>query len=319
MRSEKLLIWLKPKFLGDAVMATPVLHALAETYDKPHVLAAPHIADMLSNDSAGVEMIISKQPRGFKEVMAEAKRLRAKNFDLVVLVNRSFRSALTAWLARIPVRVGHNTEGRGLLLTKKIAWDLTKFEGDCYGDLCRALGVAGDFSRVSLTPTATEREQGKEALQGADVILQPGASFAEKTMPAKALGKVVDMLHEAGYKVAMIGGPEEHNFGEALKAQTSVPMVDLIGKTSIRDSMGVLANARVAIGASTGIMHIAAAVGCPTVTAFGPTNSKRWGHLYPPHQSIQVPSGLIEDLDPYQVFRAAETAIDEAERGHQPK
>jgi heptosyltransferase-2 len=303
--SEKLLVYLKPRFLGDAVMATPLLRLLKGQPLEGFVLAPPHVQEMLKEDANGLHLLTPGEQRGLGSVWREAARLRSHNFDAALLVNRSFRSALTTFLARIPKRVGHDTEGRRLLLTHPVKYDITKFEAAAYGDLANAMGLEGDFSQVMLTVTPNEIARGKELLDGATVAVQPGASFAEKTLPASGLAEVVGLLQFEGCKVAMIGGKEERPAGDALQALVEKPMLDLIGRTTLRESMGLLASLRAAIGGSTGIMHIAAAVGCPTVTVFGPTDSIRWGHNYGPHRSIQVPSGNINDMDPREVFAAA--------------
>lgn len=305
MRSERLLIFLKPRFLGDAVMATPLLRALAGAFGDTTVFAPPHIEELLREDSEDLKFLEPLPSRGFDSSFRQAGALREMRFDTVVLVNRSVRSAIVAWLAGIRNRIGHDTEGRGLLLTKRVHFDLTKFEAECYGDLGRALGVNADYSRVRLSVSPVEKENGLAKAEGATVGIQPGASFGAKRIPASALAVVAERLIDAGRKVVLIGGKEERPFGEALQKGVDRPLVNLIGCCTLRESMGVVSTLDVCIGASTGIMHIAAALGTPTVTVFGPTDPRRWGHLYSPHQTVKVPSGNIEDVDPEEIYKGA--------------
>lgn len=272
-------------------MATPVMRVLAQNFENPVVLASPHIQEMLKEDSKGLEMMAPGPQHGLGGVLREARRLREMKFDAVVLVNRSIRSAIIARLAGIRIRIGHNTEHRGALLTTRVPFSRLRFEAESYGDLVEAMGIPGDFSRPSLTVTEEELRHGREMALGATVGIQPGASFEAKQMPAGPLAEVVDRLYRDEQEVAMIGGPGEEAAGRNLQKLVQREMIDLIGKCSLRESMGVLANLKTCVGASTGIMHIAAAVGCPTVTVFGETLSSKWGHNYPPHKSIQIPSG----------------------------
>jgi ADP-heptose:LPS heptosyltransferase len=290
-------------------MATPVLSVLAQEFDTPVVLAPPAVQDMLREDSRGLKLVAPGSHHGFGQVLAEAKRLKAMKFDIVVLINRSIRSAIIARLAGIPKRVGHVTEHRSFLLTTRVPFSKKQFEASSYGDLVEAMGIPGDFTRPTLTVTDLELKCGHELIAGASIGIQPGASFEAKTMPVDALADVANRLGAGGLRIAMIGGKNEERFGRELQARVQQPMVDLIGKCSLRESMGVCANLKACIGASTGIMHIAAAVGCPTVTVFGPTLSSKWGHNYPPHKSVQIPSGLIADMDPDVVFDAAISAL----------
>ena len=309
MRSEKLLIYLKPSFLGDAVMATPLMRVLAENFERPVVLASPHIQEMLREDSQGLEMLVPGPQKGMSAVLREARRLRALNFDTVVLVNRSIRSAIIAKLAGIPHRIGHSTEYRSFLLTTRVPFSKSRFEAASYGDLVEAMGIPGDFTRPSLAVTDEELKRGHELLQGATVGVQPGASFEAKMLPVISLAEVIDRLYRDEQKVVLIGGPGEEAAGEALQKRVSQPMVNLIGKCKLRESMGVAANLKACIGASTGIMHIAAAVECPTVTVFGETLSSKWGHNYPPHKSIQIASGNMADMNAFEVAEAALSAL----------
>lgn len=290
-------------------MATPALKVLAGEFSDRSILVPKHVQTMLSEDQNGYEFITPGPLRGFSAVWREGFRLRKMGFEVCLLVNRSIRSALVARLAGIPKRIGHNTEQRGVLLTTRVPYSKLRFEGSCYGDLVEAMGIPGDFTRVHLTVTDSEFKRGQELVSGATVGIQPGASFAEKTLPADGLGFVASQLIASGHKVVMVGGREEAPFGEALQACVDSPLVDLIGKCSLRESMGAVASLKACIGGSTGIMHIAAAVGCPTVTVFGPTLSSKWGHNYAPHQSIQIPGGNIKDMDPDAVLKATLEAM----------
>jgi heptosyltransferase II len=310
VRSEKLLVYLKPKFLGDSVMATPMLKVLASEFSDRSILVPKHVQTMLQEDQTGYQFVTPGPLRGISAVWREGFRLRKMGFDTCVLVNRSIRSAIVARLAGIPKRIGHDTEHRGLLLTMRVPYSKLRFEGSCYGDLVEAMGIPGDFTRVHLTVTDAELKRGKELVLGATVGVQPGASFAEKTLPADRLGSVVSALVAKGHKVVMVGGKEEASFGALLQSFVASPLVDLIGKCSLRESMGAVASLKACIGGSTGIMHIAAAVGCPSVTVFGPTLSSKWGHNYAPHHSIQIPGGNIKDMDPEVVLKATVEAME---------
>lgn len=298
MRSERLLVVLKPKFLGDAVMATPVLKALRSEFEDLHVLAPNHIKEMLREDAASDRFLNPEHG-----VLAGAARLRKMKFQIALIINRSFRSALTAALAGIPQRIGHNTEGRGLLLTSRVPHSPERMEAESYGDLLSVLTLPGDYSRVELTATQQEREAGKRLLRGATIGVQPGASFEEKRIPTAVQAQVINRLHSEGHQVALIGGKDEVHFGQELESQLKQPVVNLIGKTSLRESMGVVASLQTMVGGSTGIMHIAAAVGTRTITVFGPTLPSRWGHP-PPHISIRPASTLISDVDPDEILEA---------------
>jgi ADP-heptose:LPS heptosyltransferase len=72
-----------------------------------------------------------------------------------------------------------------------------------------------------------------------------------------------------------------------------------------------MAGLRLMIGADTGAMHLAVGVGCPTVTAFGPTPADKWGHDYAPHRVIRAPGGDMAALEPETLVRASLEALGE--------
>jgi ADP-heptose:LPS heptosyltransferase len=285
-------------FLGDAVMATPMIDGLLGLRRGVCVATTPTVSRMLEAPFRPVEHIALKRTsKGISDTFRLARSLRRGRFDVAILVNRSFRSALTVRLAGIKVRAGHAIEGRTFLLTHSVPYDWEKSESDCYLELARLVGFDVQAVEPKLVADKTERAAGKDLLKGAVVGIQPGASTHWKRIPLPVLAAMIDGWHEAGYATALLGGPEEGEAGETLAAAAQAPTVNLIGATDIRTLMGVLANLRMVIGGDTGLMHVAAAVGCPTVTAFGsrPPSSK-WGHLYPPHKVLDAPGGKVENM-----------------------
>ena len=97
-----------------------------------------------------------------------------------------------------------------------------------------------------------------------------------------------------------------------LSDRLSTKPVDLIGACTIRQTMSALASVRLAIGGDTGVMHLAAGLGVPTVTAFGPTPAVKWGHHYAPHQVLQAPAQDLAQLDSRTLIQAALQALGEA-------
>jgi ADP-heptose:LPS heptosyltransferase len=97
MSSKRVLVLIKPRFLGDAVIATPVLKRLQAEYGGGGVTVWPHVADMLREDLPGFRFLEVTASRSFPSLLREARRLRAKSFDSALIINRSFRAALLAY------------------------------------------------------------------------------------------------------------------------------------------------------------------------------------------------------------------------------
>ncbi len=104
-------------WVGDAVMSLPALRAIRDRFPRAHiaVLARPWVADLYRRESFANEVMAHDGAR-----WRTARILRARAFDCAILLPNSFDAALLTWLARIPVRIGYNRDGRGLLLTRAI-------------------------------------------------------------------------------------------------------------------------------------------------------------------------------------------------------
>ncbi|HTQ10940.1 MAG TPA: glycosyltransferase family 9 protein, partial [Fimbriimonadaceae bacterium] len=133
MRGERTIVLLK-QFLGDGVMAEPLLTVLAENYSYVDVLALPPVQQVLGQLDGRVSFIHMEKMKTLRDTMRQARKVRLKGYDVAFLVNRSFRSAILARLAKIPIRVGHGTEGRSFLLTRSVTYRDDDFEAVSYAD-----------------------------------------------------------------------------------------------------------------------------------------------------------------------------------------
>jgi heptosyltransferase II len=301
MRSERMVVSLK-RFIGDAVMTVPLLDTLETQYEGLSFITTPVVAQVLHHPERKRHFLPLDTKRKPWEVFRAALQLRKHQFDIAVLVNHSFRSAVTIRLAGIPRRVGHATEGRNALLTDAIPYSESIFEAWSMLDLARPFGIEFELVRPRLPVTHEERQKGREVLQGATVGVQPGARFAAKMLPVEMIAEVCGRLQAQGERIAFLGAGEERESADKLAAMLDQPVVDLVGKCDIRGSLGALSHLRAMIGADTGLMHMAVATGCPTVTVFGPTPAEKWGHFYDPHQVILAPSGDMSKVTAQDVL-----------------
>jgi heptosyltransferase-2 len=305
MQSERVLIWLKPQFLGDAVMATPLLDALSEAYVMPHVSAGRGVCTLLADRRDRLVFVEAGNLKKVSRFLQCVAAMRRERYEAVYLVNRSFRCALAAKLAGIKTRVGHATEGRKFLLTTTAAYDAEKAESECYLDLARAAGLEPRSVHPKLTVTEEELQAGSLFGPGRWVGVQPGARSAWKQLPQEALASVSSALRDAGFGIALFGGVEEMGDAQAFEEAIGGSVLNLVGKLELRKTMGALTHLDLMLGNDTGLMHIAAALGCPTLTVFGVICAAKWGHIYEPHVAIQAPGGDLKRVNPADLVSTA--------------
>ncbi|TLM66214.1 MAG: lipopolysaccharide heptosyltransferase II [Deltaproteobacteria bacterium] len=272
-----------PNWIGDAVMATPALQAVRRAFPQAHlaVIANPLVAELFVAHP-DCDQVIRFDKRagdgGARGFWRFCRRLRSERFDLAILLQNAFEAAAMALLAGIPRRAGYRTDGRGLLLTHGVA-AVDKKHGlhhvDYYLHMLGRLGIEAGGRRLCLALTADE-QAGAQALLGPGewIAVNPGASYgaAKRWLPERFAAVADTLAAEFGVRVVLTGGPGEAEIGRDIERAMGVAPVNLIGRTSVRELMAVLARCRLVVTNDSGPMHIAAAFGVPLVAVFGPTD-----------------------------------------------
>ncbi len=292
MRNLRVGIVLK-SYLGDAVMALPLLKGLCEEFGEINVLVAGP-ARFVVGHLEGVRLF-SEKTDFQKTADWYSQFYKESNPDAVVLVNRSFRSAFSAWKARVPVRIGHATEGRGWLLTDRFSYRKTDYEAKSYFDLGAALGIEPDLLPLDIS-LPLPKEASLVSSNQPYAVIQPGARYPEKQIILPHLCAIASQIHARGFKMVMVGDQSECNAGLTLEAKCGLEFQNLIGKTSLDQLAQVLSGTAVTVASDTGISHLSASLGTPTLTLFGPNSSLKWGHPLPHCRSVQSPTRKMQDL-----------------------
>jgi heptosyltransferase II len=282
-------------WVGDAVMTVPALRELRRVLPGAHVtLATRAWAEGLFEGADFIDDILLLGQSGGKTAAAfrEARALGARRFDLALLFPNAFAPALSAALARVPFRLGYETQGRGPLLTHRV--ELPGWRGDRH-EVFYYLNLVSELERLLHGASSVETREPRleldipeahtrEALRllhergaqtrGPLVALCPGSTNSRaKRWPAERFAAVADMLMEkAGANVVLIGAREESEVSEEVARLMRTRPSVLTGRTSLAETAAVLKAVDLLVTNDTGPAHMAAAVGCPVVVVFGPTN-----------------------------------------------
>jgi heptosyltransferase-2 len=276
-------------WIGDAVMATPALMAVRETYPKARItlLANPMVGQLLQGHPAIDRVLVfdrKGEHNGLAGRLRLARQLKHEQFDLAIILPNSFDSALIPWLARIPQRWGKASDGRSLLLTKCFYEQnppQDRHEVQYYRDLLRSFGISSPQSEPLLATTRQEDDQAASllALYGipAEAMLlgiNAGASFgsAKRWYPER-FGEVARRLADQwNARIILFGGPDEVGIVNEIEQALRGNCLNLAGKTTVRQLMTLIKRCNFFVTNDSGPMHIAAAFGVPLVAIFGPTD-----------------------------------------------
>ncbi len=218
-----------------------------------------------------------------------AVELRRGRFDCAILLQNAFDAALVAWLARIPVRTGYDRDARRLLLTHSIAvpqgGEIPPHERFYYLELLRRAGIIGEIPEVKeirLEGAAEAATAGFERLQGCTVGVSPGAAYgsAKQWLPERFAASAAQLARETGGGVAVFGSAAERELCEHVATGVracGATAINFAGETTLREFIDMAAACRVFLTNDSGAMHIASALGVPTVAIFGATNDVTTG------------------------------------------
>lgn len=281
-----------PNWVGDAVIAVPALRELRRVLPEAHLtlVSRPGTADVFLDADFVDEVLVYDRTR-LSSAWDQAREWRRRKFDLAVLLQNAFEGAAIAFLARVPTRMGYDTDRRGFLLTHSLpspAWKDERHESFYYlhmvGELERILygtsAIESTKARFDLDVSADRKRKAFELLRehgsgitAPFVLLCPGSiNSRAKRWPAERYAQLADRLAASGADVALIGSPGELDISqEVCKYAQSQPIV-LTGKTSVAEATAIIAIADLLITNDTGPAHLGAALRTPTLVIFGPTN-----------------------------------------------
>ncbi len=277
--------WVRfPRFFGDAMMIHGAIAPLRAA-GLPLVAWGPGwVLDLFagSSDYAGVMVEPGRKYSSFKA----AGMLRAHRPASVINFPKSSRPALAAFLARVPLRVGCGDGGAFLLYTHSIPfYKLDTPFVERYASL-----VARAFPDLPPAPFRPFRPRAEAldqvAARRADlslrdyVVLAPGANSPNKRLSVASFAALANRLEQAGVASVILGaGPVDQELAAGIRA-AAPGAVDLTGKGGLAVSAAWIAGARALVGMDSGLAHISAGCGVPTLSVFGPTrprHSAPWG------------------------------------------
>ena len=296
-------------WVGDSIMTIPALRALRRILpDASITLAVRPGAKGIFSEVDFIDDVLVYDRRNAFSVFGQVREWKKREFDLAVLFQNAFEAALIPFLAGVPVRLGYATESRQAMLTHPLPlpdWRSTKHEVFYYLYLITALEqmlfrtstVCEGDPDVSLSISESRKSEASELLRShgvaeekSVVAICPGSiNSRAKRWPAEAYAALADRLIDDRRNVVLIGSKDEIDVTNEVAQRMRHRPVVLTGKTTLDQITAVLGLVDLVVTNDTGPAHIAAALGCPTIVIFGPTNPLTTRPFSPKAEIIRHP------------------------------
>ncbi|MBI3909327.1 MAG: glycosyltransferase family 9 protein [Armatimonadetes bacterium] len=273
--------------IGDVVVTTPVSRALRAAFPDAWLawLVEPKARDVVEGNRYLDEVIVwqrhSEEPalKTLATSLLLARRLRREAFDAVIDFQGLLRSALVSCLSGARWRIGNlgTREPAERFYNIRVPKPAGFSSRQRCLDLLRPLGVRCADRRMVLPIGEQDRaaaanllRQSREDPSAPYACLVPASTWPHKHWLDERWSEVADRLaEELGMHSVLLGGPQDRDRTARIAAGARTRPADLGGRTTLNQAAAVLEGARVAIVVDTGLMHIAVAVGTPTVALCG--------------------------------------------------
>ncbi len=290
------------KFIGDVVLTTPIIHSVRAAFPKAYIayLGEREAVSLLEQNPNLNEIIpfdfsrptIVEQPR-------VALQLRRRHFDLAIDLFGNPRSALLTYLSGAATRVGPERKGRGSLYTLQVRDDgKPKTAIAFHNQFLRAVGIEPTSSRTEIVLTQDEKREAKIYLQWLDyentpidlsrpiIGIHPGATWPAKHWLPERFAELADLITaKLGAQIILMAGPDDADTVQTV-IKHSFSNVKVLAGLPLRQLAAIISQCSLFIANDAGPMHIAVAVGTPTIGLFGPGEENIWfpyseadGHL----------------------------------------
>jgi lipopolysaccharide heptosyltransferase II len=329
------------RFMGDVILTTPLIRRLKKVFPKaqlsyltedvfaPLLLHNPHLDEVMAFPLRGS---VAAQGRVYYQ-------LRQRRFDLAIDLFGNPRTALMTWLSGASIRVGGDFRGRGKLYNVRVpAPPAEPHAIDFHWRSLEALGIAKGDNRTEVFIASEEKRWAREFLHEISldssqpiVGLHPGATWPNKRWPEKYFAELARQLCDQNVQVLITQGPGEENVVMEVMRQISPPnlsaarsqAITLLPVLSLRQLASVQQQMQVFVSNDCGVMHLAVAVGTPTIGLFGPSQPHIWfpydqrdGHLAlwqsiecrPCHKNF-CPLGHLDCQNKLEPARVAAAAV----------
>jgi predicted lipopolysaccharide heptosyltransferase III len=276
--------------IGDAVLSTPALHSLRRFLPDAEIdlLLEDWVAPLLEN-SPDVDRVVAVERGSLSSRLAVARKLRAARYDVAYNLHGGSTASLLVRASGARHRVGYASYGHARLHNHAAPHPAVLWGQDCLHSAEQQLALVGwtgvpvtdrPASRLSVSGGARARLAERLRAAGIDssrpvALFHPAAAFATKTWDAANFARVADEVARRGFAVAAVAAPHESGILRALVTGAR-ERVTAFDDLPLAELAALAERAGLFVGNDSGVAHVAAALGVPSVVVFGSSNIAHW-------------------------------------------
>ena len=287
---------IKLDHIGDVILSIPAVANLKAHFPRAHIAMAvnsssesiarhiPHVDELLCYDARFFDRSGSTKMFDFARGLGFVRKMRRREFDLIVDLRGSFASLSFALIAKSKYRIDRGT----YLIRRKLGktWLTSEHEAEVNLDVLVQAGVPALSRQMSIDLTREDLDSADLLLREcielnprpSIIVIHPGVPTPLKCWPAERYARLADqLLREYDARVVLVGSKEEKRITGSVMSAMNGQAIDLSGRTTLGQLAGVLRKADLFIGNDSGPMHLAAACGARVIGLFGPTSPQRFG------------------------------------------
>ena len=286
--------------IGDLVMTTPAMQAIHELYPK-------HLIDVVADRRSGsllepcpfVGDVIWKDKRQtWRDSLQFIRRIRQCNYDLAV----DLRGPWLAWIAK--------TKSVGLKKKRKENMHAVEHHFTALSGLDPKLSIPDTKLWLSADAHTSIEKFLAPSAPIPVLALAPGANWPGKVWPHQAFAKLVRLLANDFKEVLLLGGPDDFELAKSISDRSPIPTKNLCGKTTLTETAACLSRATAFVGNDSGVGHMAAALGIPTMTLFGEGDPQRYRPWGDKAGIVLAPNKNLGALSPEKVVQALKSHLE---------
>lgn len=293
MKKHPHILIVQTAFIGDVILITPLLKAVSEIFDRPHidVMVIPQTCAVLQNNPCIRQiMLFDKRSGKLRAFFHALQRLRAEHYDIVFTPHSSLTTGLLLFWAGIPRRVGYDRWLARYLLTDKIPDVSGKHKIIKNLSLLQAFTTKSFDIQTAIYPSLPDLDKARQyvakSIDSIVIAIAPGSVWFTKRWLKSHFITLAKLLHSAGFSLIFIGSQDEKPLCSDIIRSAQIEAINAAGELSLLQSAALISLADLLICNDSGALHLGNAVQTTVFAIFGPTVQAIGYYPYRAHDHV---------------------------------